>query len=93
MKGMLAKSKAGHDKDRIYLVLSQEGDMVSLVNGVNRTIERPKRKKRMHIQPIVHLPREVADMMEELSEITDETVVKILDAYARRIGNVKGRCH
>ncbi len=84
MEGMLARSKAGHDKGRVYLAFFSEDGMVELVNGAGRTLEHPKRKKRIHVQPITHLPDEVKELMDGLTEYTDEAVVKILDAYARR---------
>ena len=44
-KGMLAISKAGHDKECWYVVLNIEGNKAYLVNGENRSIDRPKEKK------------------------------------------------
>ena len=44
-KGMLAISKAGHDKDSWYVVLNIEGNKAALVNGENRSMDRPKEKK------------------------------------------------
>ena len=48
--GMLAISKAGHDKDSWYVIQKLEGEKVFLVNGENRSMERPKMKKRKHLQ-------------------------------------------
>ena len=45
-KGMLARSKAGHDKDQIYVIYDIDETYVYLVNGNNRTLEKPKKKKR-----------------------------------------------
>lgn len=52
MEGMLAKSKAGHDKDSIYVILREEGEYVYLVDGKTRSIARPKKKNRKHVQII-----------------------------------------
>ena len=51
-KGMLAISKAGHDKDSWYVIQKVEGEKVFLVNGENRSMDRPKMKKRKHLQPV-----------------------------------------
>ena len=48
--GMLAKSKAGHDKDNIYVVINIEGTDVYLANGKTRLLANPKKKKIKHIQ-------------------------------------------
>ena len=62
-KGMLAISKAGHDKDSWYIVLSIEGNHVFLVNGKNRTLDRPKMKKRMHLQPVNTVPKALQEKL------------------------------
>ncbi len=43
---ILAKSKAGHDKNHIYLVMKRQDDIVYLVNGKTRTCDNPKKEKR-----------------------------------------------
>jgi hypothetical protein len=81
---MLAKSKAGHDKNHIYVVLQQTNDVVYLVNGVTKTIDNPKKKKRIHIQPIKHLPEEILSLVKDAEALDDATAVRILDLYNRR---------
>ena len=53
MLGELATSKAGHDKDRLYLIVGEEGECVYLCDGRVRGVEHPKKKKKKHIQ-IIH---------------------------------------
>ncbi len=79
---MLAKSKAGHDKNHIYVVVSEDENYVYLVNGGTKKLASPKRKKKMHIQPIKHLPEDISSILKE--ELDDEKVVMILDLYNRR---------
>lgn len=50
--GMLARSLAGHDKDRVYVIYSLEEAYVYLVDGENRTRKKPKKKKKKHVQLI-----------------------------------------
>lgn len=54
MVGQFAVSKAGHDKDNLYIVAAQEGEYVFLCDGRSKMPEKPKKKKRKHIQPILH---------------------------------------
>ena len=51
--GMLVRSKAGHDKAQMYIITRVDDTYVYLVDGRIRTLDHPKRKKRMHVQ-IVH---------------------------------------
>lgn len=53
MIGELATSKAGHDKDRLYMIIGEEGECVYLCDGRLRGVEHPKKKKKKHIQ-IIH---------------------------------------
>lgn len=55
MIGELATSKAGHDKDRLYMIVGEEGECVYLCDGRLRGVEHPKKKKKKHIQ-IIHSP-------------------------------------
>ncbi|MDE7246521.1 MAG: KOW domain-containing RNA-binding protein [Lachnospiraceae bacterium] len=50
--GMLATSKAGHDKDSVYVIIQEDGEYIYVADGRGRTMERPKRKNKKHIQVI-----------------------------------------
>ena len=50
--GMLAASKAGHDKDSVYVIIREDGEYIYVADGKSRTVERPKRKNRKHVQLI-----------------------------------------
>lgn len=50
--GMLAKSKAGRDKDCIYVIISVNDEYVYLADGRHRTVCQTKKKNCKHVQPI-----------------------------------------
>ena len=50
--GYFAISLAGHDKGRIYMIVSEEGEMLGLCDGRHRLIGNPKYKKKKHVQMI-----------------------------------------
>ena len=52
MVGWFASSKAGHDKDAIYIIVKEEAEYVYLAYGKIRTLEKPKKKNKKHIQII-----------------------------------------
>ena len=54
--GMLAVSKAGHDKGRLYVVVKADQEFVYLADGKNRSVSSPKKKKRKHIRSIIIFP-------------------------------------
>ena len=43
--GMLAWSRAGHDKDKLYVIIKTEGEYVYLSDGRLKPVERPKKKE------------------------------------------------
>ena len=79
MAMVLARSLAGHDKNEIYVIIGEEGGSVLLVNGENRTLDKPKKKKYKHLQPIKSLPKEVKDL--EKDDMTDADIKKVLKTY------------
>lgn len=86
---LLAKSKCGHDKGRTYVVYAadEEDGYLALVDGDNRSVENPKRKKLKHVQPIKHLDKGLIQMYEEAEQIDDQLIRKILKQY---LGGNKG---
>ena len=79
-KGMLAKSKAGHDKGKVYVIYEMDETYVYLVDGIIRGIEKPKRKKRKHVQVIC----EQHDMT-GIDDVGIKRILKLFDKEMRRI--------
>ena len=52
MIGMLAVSKAGHDRGTAYVITGEEDEYVYLADGQSKTVDRPKKKNKKHIQVI-----------------------------------------
>ena len=50
--GMLAKAKAGHDKDQLYVIIKVEPEYVYLADSLEEGTRRIKKKNRKHIQVI-----------------------------------------
>ena len=76
--GMLARSKAGHDKGHVYVIYNIEEAYVYLVDGEIRTIEKPKKKKKKHVQLILE--------KHELSNIDDVGIKRILKLFDKETG-------
>ena len=61
--GMLAISRAGHDKDTCYIVWDMDETYVWLVDGRLRPLEKPKKKKRKHIQIQYTIPENLREKL------------------------------
>ena len=56
-------STAGHDAGKLFYVLEADETWLSLVNGKDRTIEKPKRKKRKHAKKVLRSETRVAEKL------------------------------
>ena len=63
--GMLARSKAGRDKDCIYVIRSVNDEYVYLSDGQSHSSERLKKKNKKHLQVI--LKERVEDTADEIA--------------------------
>lgn len=79
--GMLAFSKAGHDKDGLYVIIRVDKEYVYLVNGKNHSLEKPKRKNVKHIQIIKHIDESLQRKLEENSKIQNEDIKRVIKLY------------
>ena len=43
--GQMVYSKSGHDKGLPFIITETEGEFIYLVDGKNRTLDKPKKKK------------------------------------------------
>ncbi|MFG6383800.1 MAG: KOW domain-containing RNA-binding protein [Lachnospiraceae bacterium] len=80
----LAVSRSGHDKDSIYVIIKEEADMVYLVDGILRPIEKPKRKNKKHIQVIKKLPKEITEVFKQ-ENFRNEEIKRAIKLYQKAI--------
>ena len=74
MVGKFAKSKAGHDKDQIYVILKEDAEYVYLVDGKIKTMDKPKKKKKKHIQIILKEDENVSSKIKENKMLINEEI-------------------
>ena len=84
MVGQFATSKAGHDKDTLYVIVAEEGDFVELSDGRLKPVENPKRKKRKHIQPINETVDEELLQALKQKNIANEQIKYALKQYKKK---------
>lgn len=82
MRGMLAKSKAGHDKGKTYLIIKEEEQYVYLADGEKRTLADPKKKNKKHLQPVKRRP-EMPDQQGKPVPETDTEVKRIIKLFLK----------
>lgn len=83
MIGKLAKSKSGHDKDSIYVIVNEDETCVYLADGRLKPVEKPKRKNKKHIQIIKRFPKEITELLPRDREFRNEEVKRAIKIYRK----------
>ena len=76
-------STAGRDKDGIFYVIGEDQDVLLLVNGKDRTLDRPKRKKRKHVQKVLRSETRVAQKLRSGDKVLNGELRRDLAFLAR----------
>jgi hypothetical protein len=84
----LATSLAGHDKKQVYVVIAEDDVYCTLANGTTKTLAKPKKKKKIHLQLIKKIPSNILEEINEITSLDDLTIKRILKSYNRRNENV-----
>ena len=61
--GDVVLSTAGRDQGKLFYVIGTDPAYLFLANGKDRTLDRPKRKKRRHIQKVLRSDTNVAQRL------------------------------
>lgn len=80
--GMLAWSRAGHDEGQLYVIMDVQDEYVFLTDGRLRPLEKPKKKKKKHVQVFRVIPEEFTEFRE--SNVKNEDIRRVI----RRFSNV-----
>ena len=56
-------STAGRDQGKLFYVVGTDPVYLMLANGKDRTLDKPKRKKRKHIQKVLRSETRVAEKL------------------------------
>lgn len=81
--GQVVYSKSGHDKGLPFIVISVEGEYVYIVDGKRRRLEKPKRKKIIHVQKTNYVDEDIAKKVLEKEYMLDSDIVKTLKKYCQ----------
>ncbi|SFR64215.1 KOW domain-containing RNA-binding protein [Anaeromicropila populeti] len=78
-RGMLVRSKAGHDKNELFVIIEVVNEYVYLVNGKQKTLSKPKKKKVQHIQITNYVDENINGKQNE--ELNDSYVRKLIKKF------------
>ena len=78
-------STAGRDAGKLFYVLEADDVWLSLVNGKDRTIEKPKRKKRKHVQKVLRAETRVANKLRAGDKVLNSELRRDLAAISQEM--------
>lgn len=92
MIGMMASSKAGHDRNEIYVIVGEDEKYVYLCDGRLKTLERPKKKSKKHIQIIkAGIDEKLRRRLQENAPVRNEEIryaIKEFNRKSKEVGDV-----
>ena len=92
--GQLARSDAGHDKGKLYMILKVEGEDVFLVDGLNKTLEKPKKKNIRHVRRMNYIDSEIDAKLNGNNSFNlslyNEDIRKAIQLYEARCSVIGG---
>ncbi len=75
MVGMFVISMAGHDKGKMYVIIGEEDEYFYLADGDIRPLEKLKKKKKKHVQPVKSgIDRTIADKLQNGRTLYNEEI-------------------
>ena len=83
--GNVVVSLAGRDRGKLFYVIETEDAYLLLANGKDRTIEKPKRKKRKHAQKVLRSETRVAEKLRNGDNVLDSELRRDLATIGREM--------
>ena len=83
-KSSLVVSKAGRDQGQLFYVIDADEQYVYLADGKSRRLEKPKRKKRKHIEQIPRTESRIAEKIRNGEKVLNSELRKELASFGQK---------
>ena len=78
-------STAGRDSGEWFYVINEDPVFLFLANGKDRTLDKPKRKKRKHVQKVLRSETRVAEKLRQGDKVLNGELRRDLAFLAREM--------
>lgn len=85
--GSIVISKAGHDKGELFVIVKSDSEYVYLVDGIIRTLERPKKKKIKHVQFTHYVDKNLVRKNENKEKVINEEIKRAIKLFKKSLCN------
>ena len=89
-KSSLIVSKAGRDKGQLFYVIDADEQYVYLADGKSRKLEKPKRKKRKHVEQVPRTESRIAEKIRNGEQVLNSELRKELASFGQKQSQNKG---
>ena len=77
----VVESTAGRDAEELFYVIASDAQFLYLVNGKDRTIEKPKKKKRKHVAYFSEGSDRLRQKLLENGKVTNSEIRRALSPH------------
>ena len=78
-------STAGHDEGQLFYVIDMDDQFLYLANGKDRTLDKPKRKKRKHVQKVLRSETRVVEKLIRGDKVLNSELRRDLAFHAKEM--------
>ena len=78
-------STAGRDEGEWFYVIGEDHECLMLANGKDRPLDKPKRKKRKHVEKVLRSETRVADKLRNGDKVLNSELRRDLASFAREL--------
>ena len=89
-KSSLIVSKAGRDKAQLFYVIDTDEQYVYLADGKSRKLEKPKRKKRKHVEQVPRTESRIAEKIRNGEKVLNSELRKELASFGQKQSQNQG---
>ena len=89
-KSSLVVSKAGRDQGQLFYVIDADEQYVYLADGKSRRLEKPKRKKRKHIEQVPRTESRIAEKIRNGEKVLNSELRKELASFGQKQSQNQG---
>ena len=89
-RSSLIVSKAGRDKVQLFFVIDADEQYVYLADGKSRKLEKPKRKKRKHVEQVPRTESRIAEKIRNGEKVLNSELRKELASIGQKQSQNQG---
>ena len=86
-RSSLIVSKAGRDKGQLFFVIDADEQYVYLADGKSRKLEKPKRKKRRHVQAAFQTESRIAEKIRNGDKVLNSELRRELAVFSQKFNS------